>query len=144
MLELEITEGMLVHDIDKTTKALKKFQDMGIRIAVDDFGTGFSSMNYLKQLPVNVLKIDRCFIKDINNSPNDASIATGMIHLAHSLKLEVIAEGVDSIEQFSLLKEKGIDKIQGFLYSKALPGDEIETLISHQKSRWEKNFIQSI
>ena len=144
MLELEITEGMLVHDIDKTTKALKKFQDMGIRIAVDDFGTGFSSMNYLKQLPVNVLKIDRCFIKDINNSPNDASIATGMIHLAHSLKLEVIAEGVDSIEQFSLLKAKGIDQIQGFLYSKAIPGDEIEKLISHQKDRWGKNFIQSI
>jgi len=142
MLELEITEGMLIHDIDKTTKALKKFHDMGIRIAVDDFGTGFSSMNYLKQLPVNVLKIDRCFIKDINNSPNDESIATGMIHLAHSLNLEVIAEGVDSIEQLVLLKTKGIDQIQGFLYSKPLPPDEIETLINNQKSRWEIIFSQ--
>lgn len=138
LIELEITEGMLIDNIEKTTKLLQKFHDMGIRIAIDDFGTGFSSMSYLKQLPVDLLKIDRCFIKEISENRSDAAIAAGMIHLAHSLDLEVIAEGVENRAQLELLHEKGLDQIQGYLYSPAVPGDEIALLMQQHETKWNR------
>ncbi|MBL1260366.1 MAG: EAL domain-containing protein [Thiotrichaceae bacterium] len=137
LIELEITEGMLIDNIDETAKLLQQFHEMGIRIAIDDFGTGFSSMRYLKQLPLDVLKIDRCFIKDINKSPSDAAIASGIIQLAHSLELEVVAEGVEERAQLMLLNENGLDQIQGYLYSPAVSAIEIAYLMQHHKEKWE-------
>jgi EAL domain-containing protein (putative c-di-GMP-specific phosphodiesterase class I) len=99
---------------------------MGVRIAIDDFGTGFSSLSYLSRLPVDSLKIDRSFIVDMTAGPQGLSLVTTIINLAHSLKLNVVAEGVETEEQSRLLRLLGCDDIQGYLCSGALPADEFE------------------
>ncbi|KAA0966675.1 EAL domain-containing protein [Sporosarcina sp. ANT_H38] len=123
-LEVEITEGALTK-IDETISTLNELKKIGIFISVDDFGTGYSSLSYLKQYPIDIIKIDRSFIKDIETDVKNEAIAKTIISLAHSLGMEVIAEGVEKDLQATILLEAKCQKAQGFLYSKAVPADEI-------------------
>jgi len=120
-LELEITEGMIMADIDHSIASLQALRDMGVRVAIDDFGTGFSSLAYLARLPVDSLKIDRSFINDMTQSPQGLVLVSTMITLAHSLSLKVVAEGVENPEQSSLLRLLRCDEVQGNLYGEAVP-----------------------
>lgn len=124
VLELEVTESVLMDDVELIAGKLTTFRDMGIRIAVDDFGTGYSSLSYLKHLPIDRLKIDRSFISDLPGDPNDTAIAIAVIRLAQALNLEVIAEGVETAEQAALLLQEGCLLAQGYLYARPLPPDE--------------------
>lgn len=125
LLELEITESIFIHDAPQTIEKLKQLKRMGLRIAVDDFGTGYSSMNYLRQFPLDVLKIDRSFIRDIAHNAHDQAITDAMIRLAHDLGLRVVAEGVETAEQLARIKQPRCDAVQGYLFSKPLPAEEM-------------------
>lgn len=125
-LELEITESLLMADVRQNTISLQAIRAMGVSIAIDDFGTGFSSLSYLAQLPLDVLKIDRSFVIDMTDSPQGRSLVATIINLAHSLKLNVVAEGVETEEQSSLLRQLGCDEMQGYLFSKPLPRESFE------------------
>ncbi|QHQ61190.1 EAL domain-containing protein [Anaerocolumna sedimenticola] len=119
-LELEITESTIVSSITDAVTLLNSLQDLGVRISLDDFGTGYSSLNYLTSMPINTLKIDKSFIDNISKNRKDSLIAEAIIQLAHSIDVEVIAEGVEYNEQLSVLKAKNCDIIQGYIYSKPL------------------------
>ena len=125
-LELEITESLIMEDVEDSIANLKVIHAMGIHIAIDDFGTGFSSLSYLSKLPVDTLKIDRSFIIKMTDEPEGLALVSTIINLAHSLKLKVVAEGVETEEQWRLLRLLNCDEIQGFLFSKAVPGDIFE------------------
>jgi diguanylate cyclase (GGDEF)-like protein len=129
LLELELTEGVLMAHTEKTVKTLKSLKEMGVRLAIDDFGTGFSSLSYLKRFPLDVLKIDRTFINDITDDPDDAAITLATIEMAHTLKLQVIAEGVETQAQLDFLEKHGCDIYQGYLFSRAVPPEEIPILL---------------
>jgi diguanylate cyclase (GGDEF)-like protein/PAS domain S-box-containing protein len=120
-LELEITESLIMADVMRSTASLQKIRSMGITVAIDDFGTGFSSLSYLAKLPINTLKIDRSFIVEMNSTPEATALVTMIINLAHSLRLKVVAEGVETAEQSIVLRELDCDQMQGYLYSKPLP-----------------------
>jgi len=122
-LELEITESLLLQDIDEAVSILKRLKGVGVGIAIDDFGTGYSSLSYLKQLPVDTLKLDRSFVTGLPHNPDDAAIVAAVIAMAHVLKVRVVAEGVERMEQRDFLQSKGCDKIQGFLCSPPLPAE---------------------
>ncbi|MDO8827581.1 EAL domain-containing protein [Methylophaga sp.] len=126
-LELEITESLVMENIRRNIISLQAIRDMGLRIAIDDFGTGFSSLSYLAKLPVDTLKIDRSFIIDMTNGPEGLALVSTIISLAHSLRLKVVAEGVETDEQSRLLSLLNCDEIQGFLISKPLPIEIFET-----------------
>jgi diguanylate cyclase (GGDEF)-like protein/PAS domain S-box-containing protein len=119
-LELEITEGM-IENADEAVKILHGLSSMGVRLAIDDFGTGYSSLSYLKSFPINTLKIDQTFVRDVTTDADDAAIAKAIIAMAHSLKLNVIAEGVETREQLDFLSSEACDEIQGFLFGRPLP-----------------------
>jgi diguanylate cyclase (GGDEF)-like protein len=120
-LELELTETLIMEDVELSTEALSAIRAKGVRIAIDDFGTGFSSLSYLSKLPVDTIKIDRSFVVDMAKGPEGMSLVSIIINLAHSLKLKVVAVGVETEEQSRLLRLLGCDEMQGFLVSKALP-----------------------
>jgi len=128
LLELELTEGVLMAHTEKTVKTLKALKGMGVRLAIDDFGTGFSSLAYLKRFPLDVLKIDRSFINEITTDPDDAAITLATIEMAHTLKLQVIAEGVETQAQLDFLQKNGCDIYQGYLFSRPIPPEEIPNL----------------
>jgi EAL domain-containing protein (putative c-di-GMP-specific phosphodiesterase class I) len=132
-LELEITESMIMDDIVRSTTTLQAIRAMGVKIAIDDFGTGFSSLNYLAKLPVDTLKIDRSFIVEMTGGSQGRTLVSTIINLGHSLKLNVVAEGVETEEQSQLLRTLDCDEMQGWLFSKALPVDEFETLLRKTK-----------
>ena len=119
-LELEMTEGLLMENTESSTVTLGQLESMGIKISIDDFGTGYSSLAYLKRFPIGVLKIDRSFVRDVTTDPEDAAIARAIIALAHSLNLEVVAEGVETTEQLTFLRAHGCDVAQGFLISRPM------------------------
>lgn len=123
-LELEITEGTIMVQSDRTIRTLNELKEIGVAISVDDFGTGYSSIGYLKRFPLDRLKIDRTFVKDIPGDTDDVAITTAVIALAHSLKLGVVAEGVETDEQISFLRTQSCEEVQGFFYSKPLPPDQ--------------------
>lgn len=125
-LELEITESMIMENMAHSIATLQTIRDMGVSIAVDDFGTGFSSLGYLSKLPVDTLKIDRSFVIDMTAKPEGLALVSTIISLAHSLKLKVVAEGVESEEQSRLLGLLGCDEMQGFLVSQPVPADVFE------------------
>ncbi|GAB3541732.1 hypothetical protein GCM10027343_12640 [Noviherbaspirillum agri] len=130
ILDLEITESILMDDIDQNIAKLRAAKDMGMKIAIDDFGTGYSSLSYLTRLPIDLLKIDRSFVVDMNQSPSGLAIVSSVISLAHSLQLGVIAEGVADEEQAKLLKLLRCDQLQGFYCSQPLPGNEVAALLA--------------
>ncbi len=125
-LELEVTEGEIMKNPQNAIEVLRKISNMGIELAVDDFGTGYSSLSYLKRLPIDKLKIDKSFVDGLPENEEDISIARAIVALAHSLKLSVIAEGVENAEQKEFLAQNGCDFIQGYYYSKPIPSDEME------------------
>jgi diguanylate cyclase (GGDEF)-like protein len=128
-LELELTESIIMQNAEFTIQVLSHLQAIGVKIAIDDFGTGYSSLSYLKHFPVNTLKIDRCFIQDITTDRHDATISLAIIDLAHSLSLQVIAEGVETAEQIQFLKENNCDQVQGYFFSPPLPAPEFEKML---------------
>ncbi|MCX6076492.1 MAG: EAL domain-containing protein [Campylobacterales bacterium] len=131
-LELEITESQIMKNPESAIYTLNNIRNLGIKISVDDFGTGYSSLSYLKRLPIDNLKIDRAFIKDAYKDEDDAAIVRVIIALAKSLKLNYIAEGVETQKQLDFLHEEGCHYIQGYFYSKPLPEDEFkEYLLKH-------------
>lgn len=124
-LELELTESMLMADTRFTQSVLYALKEMGIKLSIDDFGTGYSSLAYLKQFPLDSLKIDQQFIHNLTTSSKDAAIATSVIQLAHNLGLQVVAEGVETAEQVALLKQLGCDIAQGYYFSRPMPANKI-------------------
>jgi EAL domain-containing protein (putative c-di-GMP-specific phosphodiesterase class I) len=120
-LELEITEGLIMEDVRFSIATLRAIRALGVHIAVDDFGTGFSSLSYLARLPVHTLKIDRSFVIDLTTGPEALALVSTIIHLAHSLKLNVVAEGVETEEQARLLRLLNCNEMQGYLVSEAIP-----------------------
>jgi EAL domain-containing protein (putative c-di-GMP-specific phosphodiesterase class I) len=125
LLEIEITERCVVEDFERPRQALEALSELGLKIALDDYGTGFSSLSFLKRLPINVIKIDRSFISDIRNQSNDAAIVASTIALGHNLGLTVIAEGVETREQLIYLRAAGCDEVQGYYFQKPVPAAEI-------------------
>ena len=125
-LELEITENVLMEDVKRSIDSLQAVRDMGVSIAIDDFGTGFSSLAYLAKLPVDTLKIDRSFVVEMTAGAQGLALVSTIVNLAHALKLNVVAEGVETEEQSRLLRLLGCDEMQGFLISKAVPMDIFE------------------
>jgi diguanylate cyclase (GGDEF)-like protein/PAS domain S-box-containing protein len=125
-LELEITESMIMEDVERTIATLKAIRDMGVSVAIDDFGTGFSSLSYLAKLPVDALKVDRSFVNDMVAGADGVALVSTIINLAHSLKLKVVAEGVETQEQARLLLGVGCDEVQGYLYGRPVAGEIFE------------------
>ncbi|MEP6548526.1 MAG: EAL domain-containing protein [Gammaproteobacteria bacterium] len=125
-LELELTEGLIMEDVGHSIASLREIREMGVSIAVDDFGTGFSSLSYLARLPVHSLKIDRSFVIDMGVGPEGLALVSAIINLAHALQLNVVAEGVETEEQARLLRLLNCDEMQGYLFSKPLPRDIFE------------------
>lgn len=134
-LDLEITESILMQNPSATATTLDLLKAKGIRISMDDFGTGYSSLNYLKRFPIDALKIDQSFVRDVTTNPDDAAIVTAIVAMAHSLKLQVLAEGVETEEQAAFLHDLGCDSIQGFLVGRPVPAKELERMIAAQKNR---------
>jgi EAL domain-containing protein (putative c-di-GMP-specific phosphodiesterase class I) len=128
-LDLEITESLIMEDIEGNIEKLRAVRDMGVNIAIDDFGTGYSSLRYLAKLPVNAVKIDRSFIINMCGSADGMAIVATIISLAHSLNLKVIAEGVDAEEQRKLLRLLECDEMQGYLFSRPVPKDDALALL---------------
>jgi EAL domain-containing protein (putative c-di-GMP-specific phosphodiesterase class I) len=129
-LELEITESVLMDDVEMSEEMLGRLNELGVRLAVDDFGTGYSSMSYLRRFPVDLLKVDREFVDGLGTDPSDSAIVTAIVTLAHTLGLEAVAEGVETPEQLAELRALGCDKAQGFLMAKPGAGDDIADLLS--------------
>jgi len=128
-LSVEITEGTAMQDLDRTRAVLSDLKALGCSVAVDDFGTGYSSLSYLTRLPVDVVKLDQAFVKDVTSNPDDAAIARAVVAMAHSLKLTVIAEGVETAEQLAFLEREGCDAIQGNLFSVPVSLQELRALL---------------
>jgi EAL domain-containing protein (putative c-di-GMP-specific phosphodiesterase class I) len=131
-LELELTESILMEPTETTFNTLNELKATGVRIAIDDFGKGYSSLGYLKRLPIDTLKIDRSFVHDIISNPDDRAIVRAIISLARSLNLKVIAEGVETHEQLSYLQEQGTDGIQGFLLSEPITPNSFTQLLKKE------------
>lgn len=129
LLELEMTERIIMADADSTVETLLAIKEMGLLLSIDDFGTGYSSLSYLKRFQVDKLKIDQSFVQDIESSRDNAAIVKTIIAMGHNLRLKVIAEGVETSEQMAFLKEHGCDEAQGYLFSRPLPAIEFETLL---------------
>ncbi len=126
-LVLEITESVLMDDVESTLAQFQAIKALGVRFAVDDFGTGYSSLSYLKTFPLDYLKIDRTFVRDLESSPSDLEIVRTIIAMANNLKLELVAEGVETPEQLRILSEQGCDYMQGFILSRPLVAEEFQS-----------------
>ncbi|MEA5582795.1 EAL domain-containing response regulator [Nodularia harveyana UHCC-0300] len=128
-LEIEITESMIMQNINSAIATMKELKKLGVRIAVDDFGTGYSSLVYLSNLPIDTLKIDRYFIHNVDNDSQKYAIAKALIEMGQNLNLQVIAEGVETESELSFLRENNCDAMQGFLFSRPLPASELENFL---------------
>ncbi|GGP64025.1 EAL domain-containing protein [Shewanella saliphila] len=133
-LELELTESMIMGNPQDSVAVLSQLKALGLTIAIDDFGTGYSSLSYLKRFPIDTLKIDQEFVRDITEDPDDAAITSAIITLAHSLELNVVAEGVETQEQLNFLRDGGCDQVQGFLLSKPLTAINCLALLNQEKN----------
>jgi EAL domain-containing protein (putative c-di-GMP-specific phosphodiesterase class I) len=123
-LELEITEGLLLNDTPTIREIFKQLKMLGVHLSLDDFGTGYASLSYLKRYPFDTLKIDRSFVKDIDNCQDSITLTNAIVAMAHSFGMRVIAEGVENLNQRRILRDRHCDMVQGYLYSPALPADD--------------------
>ncbi|MBI5197390.1 MAG: EAL domain-containing protein [Nitrospirae bacterium] len=133
LLEFEFTEGIFMQFNEWTVKTLQEWHHMGIHLTIDDFGTGYSSLSYLKKSPIDSIKIDRSFIRDADTNPDDGAIAKAIIAMAHSLRMRVVGEGVETLDQLNFLRENLCDRIQGYYFSRPLPAKEITELLQSGK-----------
>jgi len=129
LLKLELTESMLLKNIDETISTMNALKEIGIQFSLDDFGTGYSSLQYLKRLPLNQIKIDKSFVRDIATDSNDKEIVGTIIAMAQNLYLDVIAEGVENNEQLQLLLGYGCTRFQGYLFGKPVPIEQFNALL---------------
>jgi diguanylate cyclase (GGDEF)-like protein len=129
ILHLEITESVAMKDLSQSTRILNELDQLGVKVSLDDFGIGYSSLGYLNRFPIRILKIDRSFINDINENRNSEAIISAIISMGHALKLEVVAEGVETDEQLAFLQSISCDEIQGYLISPPLPADQLEGVL---------------
>jgi EAL domain-containing protein (putative c-di-GMP-specific phosphodiesterase class I) len=139
LLELELTESTLMEHADTTVQTLRGIKKMGIHLAIDDFGTGYSSLSHLKKFPLDRLKIDRSFIRDVTFNADDAAIAEAIIAMAHSLKLQVVAEGIERQDQLDFLACRQCDEMQGFLLSPPVAADKITNFLKQEKNKSDYN-----
>jgi EAL domain-containing protein (putative c-di-GMP-specific phosphodiesterase class I) len=128
---LEITESLLLQDSDRPINVLQRLHEKGVRLALDDFGTGYSSLSYLKQFPLQVLKIDRSFINDLDSNQSSRTLVKAIVAMAHSLNLEVVAEGIEEESQLHFLRQLEVELIQGYYFSRAVPADEFRHLLQN-------------
>jgi EAL domain-containing protein (putative c-di-GMP-specific phosphodiesterase class I) len=128
-LELEITEAILIRDDEAALALLHQLRELGVRIALDDFGTGYSSLSYLQRFPFDKIKIDRCFVKDIAGPAGSSSIVQAIVNIAAASNMTTTAEGVETVPQMELLRELGCTEMQGYLFSPAISGAEIQRLL---------------
>jgi EAL domain-containing protein (putative c-di-GMP-specific phosphodiesterase class I) len=128
-LKLELTENVLLHDLQEITDKMLQLKEIGVSFSMDDFGTGFSSLSYLKRLPFDQIKIDKTFVRDVFQSMNDAAIVETIIAMAEHLNLDVIAEGVETKEEMDFLNAKGCNNYQGFYFSTPLPAPSLEAFL---------------
>ena len=129
-LELEVTESLIMRDVQQAVDKMRELEAMGIALSIDDFGTGYSSLAALKSFPISRLKIDKSFVRDLAHSADDQAIARAIISLSHQLQMRVIAEGVETEQQRDFLAQYGCDEMQGYLFSKPVPPDEIEAMLA--------------
>jgi EAL domain-containing protein (putative c-di-GMP-specific phosphodiesterase class I) len=129
-LGLEITESTAMQDVEQTILILTRLTDMGVRVLMDDFGTGYSSLNWLKKFPIQKLKIDKSFINELQKDSDDKAIVNAIVTMAHTLNLRVVAEGVETENQLSLLRSSGCDEIQGFLLGMPLPPEDFKRILA--------------
>jgi EAL domain-containing protein (putative c-di-GMP-specific phosphodiesterase class I) len=128
-LELEITESALMQSTDNTIAMLKQLKEIGVHFSIDDFGTGYSSLSYLKRFPISSLKIDQSFVRDIASDADDAAIVIAIIAMAESLKLNTVAEGVETVAQLDFLREHGCRTAQGYYFGRPSPAADISRLL---------------
>jgi EAL domain-containing protein (putative c-di-GMP-specific phosphodiesterase class I) len=137
LLDLEITESVASRDIASTRTLMLELRDLGVHLSLDDFGTGYSSLSHLSSLPMNTVKIDRSFVRTLLEAPKNAAIARSIIHMAHSLDLRVVAEGVEEAEQLEFLESNRCDLVQGYLYSPPVPASAFGALLKQQNENAE-------
>ena len=130
LFELELTEGVLMQDVEGGQRSLRALKEFGFALAVDDFGTGYCSLSYLKRFPLDTLKVDRTFVNEATVDAEDAAIVRAIIGLGHNLGLTLVAEGVETDEQLQFLRAAGCDMVQGYLLSRAIPADAFARLLS--------------
>ncbi|MDF3036653.1 MAG: diguanylate cyclase domain protein, partial [Paucimonas sp.] len=132
-LEIELTESLVMTDVERAITILRELKLLGVQLSIDDFGTGYSSLSYLRRFPIDVLKIDQSFVRDITTDPDDAAIVVSIISLAHSLRLKVIAEGVETYEQLAYLTDHGCDLMQGYYFSRPVATEDFTELLNEGK-----------
>jgi EAL domain-containing protein (putative c-di-GMP-specific phosphodiesterase class I) len=137
LLELEITESTVMHNPDRATEVMQQLKRIGVRVAIDDFGTGYSSLSYLKRFPISSVKIDRSFVLDLPDDKDDAAITQAVIAMAHSLRLRVVAEGVETAEQYRFLDESQCDEMQGHYFSPPVDALTMARLLAGRHSEFK-------
>ncbi|MBT8371689.1 MAG: EAL domain-containing protein, partial [Deltaproteobacteria bacterium] len=130
-LTLELTESLLLGNIDQKIKLMQSIKAMGLKLSIDDFGTGYSSLNYLRKLPLDELKIDRSFIMEVSERHDSRAIVAAIVFLAKSLKLSTVAEGIEKKEELEFLRKLGCRQYQGYFFSRPVPSNELIELVSH-------------
>ncbi|MFO7982090.1 MAG: EAL domain-containing protein [Desulfuromonadales bacterium] len=130
-LDIELTESMLMKNPESAVQIMKRLKELGLGLDLDDFGTGYSSLSYLQRFPVDRLKIDRSFISEVTTDPENAAVASSIVAVAHNLKLNVVAEGVETVEQLEFLRNCNCYSYQGFLFSRPVPAEEFKILLQN-------------
>ena len=139
-LELEITEGVLIEDFDRGLSLLRRLKALGVHVAMDDFGSGYSSLTYLQAFPFDKIKIDRAFVMNLGRNPQSAAIVRAVIDLGHGMNMLIVAEGVETLEQLGFLAEEGCDSVQGYLLGKPMPIETYDGLVGRSNA----NVVESV
>ena len=143
-LPLEITESLLMDDVEESSRALNELKAMGLEIYLDDFGTGYSSLSYLKKFPIDGLKIDRSFVMDIPEDADDMALAEAIVAMSHALRLNVVAEGIETKKQLVFLKELGCEEAQGYFFSKPVSAEEFKALLASSPNYLTDNNLHAV
>jgi diguanylate cyclase (GGDEF)-like protein/PAS domain S-box-containing protein len=142
LLEIELTESIIIQDVEETILKLNRLKKMGVRLSIDDFGTGYSSLNYLKRFPIDILKIDKSFVNGLTTDPDDATIVSTIIAMAHNLKMNVVAEGVETGKQLQFVDQQGCEEVQGFYFSIPLPAESVSELILNRQQLQVGDYVE--